>query len=396
MTTPPLPSTRLTCPQCHAPVSPEDVTCANCGANIALVTLIAESAVLGQATVGTGPLAPVSVEQLVPRLGDYLVSRGYITETQLQAALQRQAEPPTITRPARRLGQTLIDMGFISRETLDQAIAHQVLELQAALVEANRNLEQRVTERTQELEDALVKLAEFNQLKANFVANVSHELRTPLTQIKGYNVLLAEGSLGGLTKEQKEALAITTRAIEKLEQLVNDLIGYPSTAKGELTLKRQAVFVNNAMTEVMHKSKPKAERKGVILIAEVTPDLPPVLADDEKLRWVLLQLTDNAIKFTPANGQVTVSASLRGQRVRLSVSDTGIGIPANHRDEIFESFRQLDGSSTRRYGGTGLGLALVRRIVEAHGSEILVESEEGHGSTFAFALPQFASPSKKA
>ena len=394
MTTSPVETGELTCPQCHAPISPTDVTCDTCGANIALVTLMAERAVLGHAAGGTGPLPPLSVEQLVPRLGEYLVRNGYITEAQLQNALARQAAAAAAPegRVARRIGYTLIEMGFISRETLDKAVAQQIMELQSALIEANRSLERRVTERTAELEAALVKLAEFNQLKANFVANVSHELRTPLTQIKGYNALLSEGALGALSKEQKEALSITTRAIERLEQLVNDLIGYASTAKGELTLKRQPMSVASLVNEVMEKSIAKAQRKGLLLASEVPPDLPSVVADEEKLRWVLLQLVDNAIKFTGSGGGVTVQAARLGQRVRVSVRDTGIGIPSSRREEIFDSFRQLDGSPTRRYGGTGLGLALVRRIVEAHGGEMLVDSEEGMGSTFSFTLPRFDRP----
>ncbi len=382
------PTSELTCPQCHAPVSPTDVTCETCGANIALVTLVAERAVLGQATGAAEAAQPMSVEQLVPRLGEYLVRNDYITDAQLLDALAQQAAAGE-GKPTRRIGQTLMEMGAITREALDQAVAQQLMELQSALVEANRSLEKRVTERTAELEAALVKLAEFNQLKANFVANISHELRTPLTQIKGYNVLLSDGALGQVSKEQKEALGITTRAIERLEQLVNDLIGYASTAKGELTLKRRTLALADLITEVMDKSIAKAQRKGVLLSADVPPDLPPVLADDEKLRWVLLQLVDNAVKFTSTGGAVTLQVTLLGKRLRISVRDTGIGIPSGRREEIFESFRQLDGSSTRRYGGTGLGLALVRRIIEAHGSEMLVESEEGQGSTFAFTLPAF-------
>jgi signal transduction histidine kinase len=393
MTTSPAPPTELTCPQCHAPISTTDVTCDTCGANIALVTLMAERAVLGHATGGTGPLRPVSVEQLIPRLGEYLVHNGYITEAQLQSALARQAAALAAEgKAARRLGYTLIEMGFISRETLDKAVAQQVLELQSALIEANRSLEQRVAERTAELEAALVKLAEFNQLKANFVANISHELRTPLTQIKGYNVLLSEGALGAVTKEQKEALGTTLRAIDRLEQLVNDLIGYATTAKGELTLRRQPMSVVDLVNEVMEKSVAKAQRKGLVLSSDLPGEVPPVVADEEKLRWVLLQLVDNAIKFTGNGGGVRIQVAALGQRVRVSVRDTGIGIPSNRRDEIFDSFRQLDGSSTRRYGGTGLGLALARRIVEAHGGEMLVDSEEGVGSTFSFTLPRFNRP----
>jgi signal transduction histidine kinase len=141
--------------------------------------------------------------------------------------------------------------------------------------------------------------------------------------------------------------------------------------------------------QVLQRSQAKADRQQVTLTHALTPDLPPVIADEEKLYWALLQLTDNAIKFTPQGGRVVLGAQAGDQQVRVSVYDSGIGIPASRLEDIFEPFRQLDGSTTRRYGGTGLGLALVRRIVEAHGSQVEVESAEGQGSTFAFALQRY-------
>ena len=380
----------MTCPQCQTPISSGDVTCPVCGANIALVTLLAEYQVVGRAKPGTGRLRmrPSSVEQLLPRLGEYLVRDGHLTEAQLRAALERQKASASEGHPARLLGQTLDDMGFITRDRLDQVIAQQILELQTALVDANKGLEKRVAERTAELEAALVKLTELNRLKANFVANISHELRTPLTQIKGYTSLLADGVLGALTSEQGEALAVTTRSIERLEQLINDLITYATASKGELTLNLQFVSVPALIARVVKKSLEKAQKREVALTVQAPMDLPPAYADEEKLNWVLLQLADNAIKFTRPGGRVTISAGLNGRRILFAVRDTGIGIPPDRVSELFEAFQQLDGSATRQYGGTGLGLALVRRIIEAHGSEISVDSQQGQGSVFSFALSQ--------
>ena len=142
-------------------------------------------------------------------------------------------------------------MGALSREALDRVIARQILQLHSALIEANRTLEKRVAERTAELESALVKLTEFNQLKANFVANISHELRTPLAQIKGYNALLSDESFGSLTSEQRDALRVTTHAIDRLEQLIDDLISYATTAKGELTLRLQSVSAGAVPTRAI-------------------------------------------------------------------------------------------------------------------------------------------------
>ena len=380
----------MACPQCQTPITSGDATCPACGANIALVTLLAEYQVMGRAQTGTGRLRmrPSSVEQLLPRLGEYLVRNGHLTPEQLQAALERQKAHVQAGQPPRLLGQTLEEMGFITRHHLDQVIAQQVLELQTALLEANQGLEKRVAERTAELEAALVKLTELNRLKANFVANISHELRTPLTQVKGYNSLLADGVLGDLTPEQTEALTVTTRSLERLEQLINDLISYASASKGELTLSLQWVLVPALLARVVKKSLDKAKKHEVILAVQAPMDLPPAYADEEKLHWVLLQLVDNAIKFTPAGGRVTLSAAPEGRRILFAVRDTGIGIPPSRQGELFEVFQQLDGSATRQYGGTGLGLALVRRIVEAHGAEMAVESQEGQGSVFSFSLPQ--------
>lgn len=324
----------------------------------------------------------MSVEQLVPRLGDYLLAQGYITEAQLQAALARKLEapgPPLI-------GQVLVEMGAITRETLDRVIARQILELQNALLQANRTLERSVVERTLELESALLKLTEINQLKANIVANISHELRTPLTQVKGYTALMADGAFGPLTTEQIEALSTSLSGVERLERLIDDLITYASAARGEMTLNLQPVPIAPMLEGVVRRTRAAAEKKGVHLDTHIASGVTAVQADEEKIFWVLQQLTDNAIKFTPTSGRVTVSATAEGRRVRLAVQDTGIGIAPGRLDEIFEDFRQLDASSTRQFGGTGLGLSLVRRIVEAHGSRIIAESLEGRGSVFAFAL----------
>ncbi len=379
-------STIITCPNCRAPIPAGDSTCPNCGADIQVMALAASPELLAQALAANAGRQPFAPEELVPRLGEHLVQRGRITPDQLHAALEQQLRLPE-GAPRRLLGQTLVDMGILSADALQSVIAARLLELQTALLEANRTLEQRVAARTAEVKAAVQRLSEFNQLKANFVANISHELRTPLTHIKGYNVLLKDGALGPLSPDQRQALETTSKAIERLEQLINDLISYAAAARGELTLNRRPVGPERLLLQVIERSGDKARYRQVSLACEAAADVPPVSADEEKLTWILLQLVDNAIKFTPAGGCVTLGARVAGNTVVLTVSDTGIGIPAGRLDEVFEPFQQLDGSSTRRYGGTGLGLALVRRIVEAHGAQMQVTSREGQGSLFAFALP---------
>lgn len=353
--------------------------------NETLASLKAESDLLDRARESHAT-PPASVEQLTPRLGDYLIQHGYITPEQLKIALDQHTHTGLL-RSGQRLGQRLVNLGFISQETLDRALAQQIFELQNALLEANRNLEQRVAERTAELEAALVRLAELNQLKANFVANISHELRTPLTQVKGYTLLMADGALGELNSDQLEALQVSARALNRLEQLINDLIAYATAAKGEMTLNLTTLDASALLNQAAAWGREQASRKGLNFTAHVPSQPAFIRGDEEKLRWVLTQLLDNAIKFTPLGGQVEARLDIESHLAEFSVRDTGIGFAPNRLTEIFEPFRQLDGSSTRRHGGTGLGLSLAKRIIEAHGTHMQVTSAENQGSRFAFHLP---------
>jgi len=331
----------------------------------------------------TTPLTP---EVLVPRLGEYLVQRGLLSETDLQKALAYQDEKQR-TGEHLLLGQALLDLNLLNRQQIDHAVTEQIIQLRNALEDANRFLEHRVAERTAELKEALRKLSELSQMKANFIANVSHELRTPLTHVKGYLELLTTESLGPLSAEQKNALQISQRAAGRLENLIDNLILFSLAARGEMTLRLAPVNLNKVAGEIINYSRGKADDRNVALHSNLQPDTPYVQADDEKISWAILQLIDNAIKFTPSGGEVTLSVQPESDTlIMVSVSDTGIGIPASRLNEIFEPFHQLDASSTRHYGGTGLGLALVRDIVNAHGSVIEVKSEDGKGTIFRFPL----------
>jgi signal transduction histidine kinase len=331
----------------------------------------------------TTPLTP---EVLVPRLGEYLVQNGQISEADLQKALAYQKEKQ---KGGQRclLGQALMDLNLLTRRQIDQAVTEQIIQLRNALEDANRFLEHRVEERTAELQEALRKLSELNQMKANFIANISHELRTPLTHVKGYLELMSTGTLGPLSDDQKNALQISQHATGRLESLIDSLIMFSLAARGELTLHLKPVNLNTVAGEIINYSRPKARDRNVSLNFDIHSDIPFVQADEEKISWVILQLIDNAIKFTPSGGQVNLSIEKESETlVMVTVVDTGIGIPPNRLEEAFEPFHQLDASSTRRYGGTGLGLALVKEIVSAHGSIVNVKSEEGKGSTFSFPL----------
>ncbi len=325
-------------------------------------------------------------EMLVPRMGEYLIHKGLISAENLQKALDHQQESMAKGDPI-LLGQALIDLQLLDRAELDQAVTEQIIQLRSALQAANRTLEHRVEERTAELQKALERVSELSQLKANFVSNISHELRTPLTHIKGYIELLVSESLGAITDEQRHALQVSQQSTGRLETLIDDLIMFAIASRGELSIKQENVDIQRLANLAVKSSANKAQERGVSLNAIIDEDLPPVQADMQKIAWVLNQLVDNGVKFTPSNGRVVVSVKREGENlVIVSVTDTGIGIPSVHLEEIFEPFHQLDGSTTRRYGGTGLGLSLVRQIIEAHGSMLEVQSIEGRGSTFKFPL----------
>ncbi|HHY87462.1 MAG TPA: hypothetical protein GYA06_00890 [Chloroflexi bacterium] len=332
------------------------------------------------------PTKPLTPEVLVPRLGEYLVERNLITREALELALNRQEELRRQVDDPPLLGQILVEMGSIDRVTLDEAITEQIIQLRAALEETNRQLERRVQERTAELQQAYNRLAELDQLKSNFVANISHELRTPLTHVRGYLDLLKGGDLGPVSPDQHSALNTMDKAVRRLARLIEDLILFSTAEHQQITL-RQSTFNLSQMAQACYaRYQPvAAERRVDLQLLNSEPD-QIVLGDSEKIAWVIQQLLENAIKFTPAGGTVQLSVEPVNRKVRCSVRDSGIGIPEDQFEAIFTPFHQLDSSSTRRYGGTGLGLSLVKKIVEAHGSVVEVQSTIGKGSQFSFSL----------
>lgn len=374
----------ISCPNCTQPINPQARYCEHCGSDLALAAVLAERRVVAPAQIPHGvPLAP---EMLVPRIGDYLIENGLLQPEGLQQALNYQKEQAEAGQPI-LLGQALLALKLVDREALDQAITTQILQLQNALSAANRDLQQRVQERTLDLQRALDRLAELNQLKSNFIANISHELRTPLTHLKGYLDLLGSGGLGPLERPQCEAIGVMQRAETRLERLIEDLIQFSLASRGELSINFEPTSIERLIKVAVHDMELKAKNANLTLVANLPENLPLVNIDAEKIGWVLTQLLDNALKFTPGGGRVEVEARLDKKLVRVSVNDTGIGIPTERVNEIFEPFHQLDGSATRRYGGTGLGLAMVRRIIDAHNSEVTVQSVFGQGSRFEFVLP---------
>jgi len=328
----------------------------------------------------------VTPEILVPRLGEYLVEKGHLTPANLERVLAYQQQKAIEGEPL-LIGQVLRELRLIQPEVLDNAITEQIFQLQNALKRSNQELEARVHERTRELEKAIEKLSELNQLKANFIANVSHELRTPLTHIKGYLDILADGQLGPLVQVQSDALGVMRRAELRLESLIEDLIQFALVSRGEVSIDLAPVDIAMVLRILVEQANHRAKSSGITVGLQLAEGLPQVLCDGEKIAWVLTQLLDNALKFSSKGGQVKVDAFQDDKFVRIAVMDSGIGIPAERLAEIFEPFHQLDSSSTRRYGGTGMGLALSQRIVNAHNSALQVQSRVGEGTRIEFVLP---------
>jgi GAF domain-containing protein len=254
---------------------------------------------------------------------------------------------------------------------------------QAAIAIENANLFKDLQHHSMQLERAYRALKELDERKTQFIQNVSHELRTPFTLIKGYLELLLMEEMGSLSDRQKEGLAIVAEKTEAFGRLIDDIVAVQTIEARSLELHEinlrtliQTILVNIA-------------DQGTVL--ELQTDLPsdlPLLSADPKLVERILQiLLENAVKFSPDGGVVTIRARLEGDSVRVEVQDHGIGIPSRALPFLFEPFYQVDGSTTRRFGGTGLGLSIVKQVVEAHGGQVGVDSTEGQGSTFYFTLP---------
>jgi signal transduction histidine kinase len=324
-------------------------------------------------------------EVLVQRLGDMLVSQKLITDDQLHTALEEQ-EVYKARGEALLLGQVMIRIGIIDQAQLDQAITLQILQLQNGLKEANATLEERVQERTAELEEANRKLSVLNEMKSNFVSNISHELQTPLTHIIGYLDLMMDSGIENLNSEQKESLKVIKKASARLGHLIEDLILFSTSKAGKISLEKEVFDLVTLIEEDVEKANIVAQGKSIAVKVSSPYEKMFVLADRHKINWVINHLIENAIKFTPEGGLIKISISRDGDQVQTCVEDSGVGIEKESLTEIFEPFHQLDGSSTRKQGGTGLGLALVKKILEAHGQAISVISMPGKGSAFFFYL----------
>lgn len=246
-----------------------------------------------------------------------------------------------------------------------------------------------------QLEKANQELRRIDSMKSEFVSVASHELRTPLAAIKNVVQLVLKGTAGKINENQAKFLSIAERNINRLTNILNDLLNLSRIESGKIELKFDNVGLKGIIELTASSLRPHADGKSIEIDLDINEQLPAVYGDPEKIEQILTNLIGNAIKFTPEGGRILIAAQPltqneeedHGDRVVVSVNDTGIGIPSEHLDSIFEKFHQVEGSLQRSVSGTGLGLAITKGLVEAHQGKIWVESEAGKGSRFTFTLP---------
>jgi two-component system sensor histidine kinase BarA len=335
---------------------------------------------------------PASLVATVPKLD--------VIQANARLANVARVKPEALGRIARHLKTTLELIIFSSHKAFVTSKLHLY-----SVREGYRALE----EKTVRLEQALTRLKELDRLKTNFLGTVSHELRTPLTSIIGYSEMLAEGIAGPLSEEQSEFVRTIHGKGEQLLGLIMGLLDLSKLDSGTMSLRQASMQIGPTLDEAVSTVAPAAIKKGVELVLEKDDTACDLAGDAERLRQVFVNLADNAVKFTPKGGRVTLrskvtdAASGEGDDdddgggsvllaplrrvVEVTVSDTGIGIPAAERTRVFDAFYQVDSGSTREYGGTGLGLSIVKRIVEAHGGTVKVTANAPTGTVFVVRLP---------
>jgi two-component system, NarL family, sensor histidine kinase BarA len=308
-----------------------------------------------------------------------------------------RADERAVTRVVRHLARVLDLLLFSGHRALLTSNMHL-----ASVRESFRELE----DKNQKLQVAYDRLKELDRLKSNFLATVSHELRTPLTSIIGYSEMLVEGLAGDLTQEQREFVQTIRDKGDQLLALIKGLLDLSKLESGTMSLRKNHVDVAALVKDVVSTMAPTARKKEVELTFEVERGLPAIWADAERLRQVLLNLTENAIKFTPVSGSVRLIAKITGMDatasgdtggmvllgarrtgVEIRVVDTGIGIPEGERSRVFDAFYQVDSSSTREAGGTGLGLSIVKRLVDGHDGSVRIEPNQPRGTAFVVTIP---------
>ena len=281
-----------------------------------------------------------------------------------------------------RAGAPTADQRAMMRLVADQMAATAERSL---LTEELRRAKARLSERDEDIDRQYVAVSEARRVKDEFLANLSHELRTPLTAVMGYLQILEEGLSGPLTPEQRRDLAQVKASSERLLEMIDTMLELTALKHGTPPVTVDEFDPRQPMRDAIAATAGRTSDV-MLRVDEPSAEPEPMRTDRAKLGRILGALLSNAYKFTP-RGEVMVSLQLAGGRARYVVQDTGIGIPLDAQGMVFDEFRQVDGSATRRYGGSGLGLALARRLARLMGGDILLESAPGKGSTFTLELP---------
>ncbi len=328
-----------------------------------------------------------------PLQGDRLVLLPPMKDAVKKQKVVVQTRPGNGAPPQAELGIPLVVRGQVigalglKRENAPEWLPDEIDVLQAIATQLAQALDN--ARLTLEQEKTIVQLKDIDRLKSEFLTSMSHELRTPLNSILGFADVLLQGIDGELPPMALQDIQLIYNSGQHLLALINDILDLSKIEAGQMELVIEPIDVAEVVDEVRTAANSLIKKKPVDLLTDLPPDLPLVNADKLRLKQILLNLVSNAAKFTE-EGSITISAGIDEQepdKVRIAVTDTGIGIPPDKIDAIFDRFRQADSSTTRKYGGTGLGLAICKQLVEMHGGTIGVESEEGVGSTFFFTIP---------
>jgi signal transduction histidine kinase len=367
-----------------------------------VVPIIYDGRQLGRFVIG--PFLPADVDEVPATL------LAIDPDVKSERALRMLDEMPRVQQEtARRISAHL--RGILDLIMFSGHRAHLTSEMHLASV---RESYRELAEKNAKLQQAYDRLKELDRLKSNFLATVSHELRTPLTSIIGYSEMLTEGIAGDMTEEQRGFVDTIRSKGELLLQLITNLLDLNKLERDQLTLSLQTIDPKAVLLDVKDMLRPDADKKGITMTLETAANLPMIKADPVRLRQVLINVAGNAVKFTPKNGNIvfgiksTMLSTNDGDdedaigmavliapesAIEFSITDSGIGMPEEELKRIFDAFYQVDGSSTREHGGTGLGLSIAKRLVDAHGGSIRVESQVNRGTTFFITLPENAEDS---
>jgi len=366
-----------------------------CGLCYEMLAIRHQGVVLGRLVFG--PYRPEGLDEPAPALAQALHSdQPEADEKLLQAAAADLQKMTVVTRDSAL--QAVGSIGEVLSVIVQTSYArHLTSQIHIAAIQEAYN---ELTEKNRRLADSVEKLKDLDKMKSNFLATVSHELRTPLTSVIGYSEMLIEGLAGALTSEQRDYVQIIMEKGDQLLQIITEVLDISKIEAGNIQLSCEWVQMPTLLQQISDAMMPHARSKEIALRYEVVANLPAVWADRAKTRQAILNLVANAIKFTPRGGRVELVAETSQiehdsgsvvittrPAVLVRVVDSGIGVPLESRERIFEAFYQVDSSSTREYGGTGLGLSIVKNFVEAHGGKVWVEAGEGSGSVFLVQLP---------